>query len=86
MEEKLLSAERAKTQAVVFAALLFTGLGLFAVVSAFNVDWFTPTVVYIVAIYFGWVRFFAVEYAEVPQDRSTKEADGIASRDYELGA
>ncbi len=45
-------------QAIVLSAFLVTGVGLFATISAFQVDWYLPTLAYGVAFFLSWKKFF----------------------------
>lgn len=45
-------------QAIVLSAFLLSGVGLFAIVAAFKVDGYLPTLAYGVALFLSWRKFF----------------------------
>lgn len=45
-------------QAIVLSAFLLSGVALFAVIAAFEVDGYLPTLAYGVAFFLSWKRFF----------------------------
>lgn len=44
-------------QAIIIAAFLLSGVALFAVVAAFKVDGYLPTLAYGVALFLSWKKF-----------------------------
>ncbi len=54
------SKQKSLTQAIIFSSLVISGIGLFSIISAFNVDWYLPTLSYGTVVYLAWQRFFNI--------------------------
>ena len=49
---------KAISRAIVFATLAVVGLGLVSVLAFSPLNWFIPTILYALGVYFAWQHFF----------------------------
>jgi hypothetical protein len=63
-------------EAVIFGILVFSGLGVLAIVIVTNTDWFYPTLAYAFAAYMAWQRFLS-------DDDDAEDDDDAKVRDTE---
>jgi hypothetical protein len=63
-------------RSIFFGSLLISGSVLFFAVAAFKVDWFAPSMIFLVAVVLGWDRFMNDPH-EGAQIRSNSEEDGV---------